>query len=55
MNDDFRADLATAYDFAEADSLTLGAPILDGQTATGLSIRQPLSMMNRHGLIAGED
>lgn len=53
MTDDFRADLATAYDFAEADSLTLGAPILDGQTATGLSIRQPLSMMNRHGLIAG--
>jgi len=42
-----------AYDFAEAGSLILGAPRLAGETATGVLIRQPLSMMNRHGLIAG--
>jgi DNA helicase HerA-like ATPase len=53
MDDNFTAALGAAYGFPDADSLILGAPRLAGETATGTLIRQPLAMMNRHGLIAG--
>jgi len=53
MMDDFRADMAAAYAFSDTASLILGAPLLAGVAATGTAIRQPLAMMNRHGLIAG--
>ncbi len=49
---DFAETLAQGYTFA-GPSLTLGAPLRDGEVATSTLVRIPLGMMNRHGLIAG--
>ena len=49
---DFASEIATGYGFKEP-SLLLGAPLLDGAVATDARVRVPLSMLNRHGLIAG--
>src|SRR5215475_9591055 len=38
---------------ATGDAVTLGAPLYAGQCAPDPLVRLPLSMMNRHGLIAG--
>ena len=38
---------------ATGDAVTLGAPLFAGQCAPDPLVRVPLSMMNRHGLIAG--
>ncbi|HEX7878184.1 MAG TPA: helicase HerA-like domain-containing protein, partial [Candidatus Eisenbacteria bacterium] len=53
MDERFAAAFVAAYDFPDSESLVLGAPFQAGETATGTLIRQPLAMMNRHGLIAG--
>jgi uncharacterized protein len=49
---DFGAAIADAYKF-EGDALDLGRGVHDGQVFTDAVVRVPLSMINRHGLIAG--
>ena len=44
--------MTEGYAFDEP-SLLLGAPMLDGEVAAGAPVRLPLSMVNRHGLVAG--
>src|SRR5262245_31370756 len=50
--EDFAAAIASGYQFDEP-SLLLGAPLLEGAVAADARVRVPLSMMNRHGLVAG--
>ncbi len=45
-------DLRQAYDF-EGEALELGAAVLDGTAHPESRVRMPLSMLNRHGLVAG--
>src|SRR6476661_4231196 len=52
MADDFVKTIAEGYSF-QAPTLLLGVPLRDGKVAAPTSIGIPLSMMNRHGLIAG--
>jgi hypothetical protein len=49
---DFEAEIAAAY-VADGDSIDLGRALLDGQLHEKVAVRVPLSMVNRHGLIAG--
>jgi len=49
---DFASEIANGYSFEEP-SLLLGAPLRDGAVAASARVRVPLSMLNRHGLIAG--
>ena len=49
---DFDETIRTGYDF-EGETILLGAPLLDGKVTGSARVRVPLSMMNRHGLIAG--
>jgi DNA helicase HerA-like ATPase len=44
--------IARGYSFS-GGSLLLGAPLLDGAPAGRTMVRVPLSMMTRHGLVAG--
>ena len=44
--------LGQAYAF-EGEALELGALVLEGQAHPDARIRMPLSMLNRHGLVAG--
>src|SRR3954464_5000355 len=50
--EDFAASIAKAYTF-EGPSLDLGRGVHDGQLVQEAAVRVPLSMVNRHGLIAG--
>src|SRR3954464_4414946 len=50
--EDFAASIAKAYTF-EGPSLDLGRGIHDGALVPEAAVRIPLSMVNRHGLIAG--
>ena len=52
MASDFAAAMEAGYAF-EGETLLLGAPLMDGKVAATARVRVPLSMMNRHGLIAG--
>ena len=45
-------ELAQAY-AVEGPALELGAVVLDGQATPEARVRMPLSMLNRHGLVAG--
>ncbi|MBT2369416.1 DUF853 family protein [Streptomyces sp. ISL-10] len=45
-------EIASAYSFT-GPALDLGALLWDGQCLPGARIRIPLSMLNRHGLVAG--
>ncbi|WP_177153686.1 helicase HerA-like domain-containing protein [Streptomyces sp. PKU-EA00015] len=45
-------EIASAYSFT-GPALDLGALLWDGQCLPGAQIRIPLSMLNRHGLVAG--
>ena len=49
---DAAADIAKAYAF-EGPALELGALVIDGTSHPDARIRMPLSMLNRHGLVAG--
>src|SRR5688572_18675503 len=49
---DFQQTLRRAYEFS-VPSIDLGAAMRDGAVQPDLPVRIPLSMMNRHGLIAG--
>src|SRR6478672_3001035 len=44
--------IAPGYAF-EGEALELGGLMVDAQTLTGVPIRIPLGMLNRHGLVAG--
>jgi len=46
------ADLARGYAF-DGPALDLGALVVDGQALPDAPIRIPVSMLNRHGLVAG--
>src|SRR3954454_10706503 len=50
--EDFAASIAKAYTF-EGPALDLGRGIHDGALVPEAVVRVPLSMVNRHGLIAG--
>jgi hypothetical protein len=50
--DDTAAELGKAYAF-EGAALELGALVLEGEAHPEARIRMPLSMLNRHGLVAG--
>ena len=52
MDETFLQEMTEGYAFDEP-SLLLGAPMLDGEVAAGAPVRIPLSMVNRHGLVAG--
>src|SRR3954468_11667105 len=50
--DDFGPAIAKAYTF-EGPALELGRGVHDGAVVPEAAVRVPLSMVNRHGLIAG--
>src|SRR5215467_8914433 len=52
MDEKLLAACRAAFDGAGA-AVTLGAPFLGQESAPEPLVRVPLSMMNRHGLIAG--
>ncbi len=49
---DRAAELGKAYAI-EGDALELGAVVLDGEAHPDSRVRMPLSMLSRHGLVAG--
>jgi DNA helicase HerA-like ATPase len=52
MDQGFRDEMATGYGLTEP-SLILGSPMLGGELDNEARVQVALSMMNRHGLIAG--
>ena len=48
----FRQTISEGYRF-QGDSILIGAAMLDGQVVPGTGVKIPVSMMNRHGLVAG--
>ena len=52
MDEAFTAEMAAGYAFDEP-CVILGRPMKDGEVETGATVQLPLSMMNRHGLVAG--
>ena len=50
--DAFAKAMGEGYAFS-GPTITLGAPLLDGECPTGVCVKVPLRTMNRHGLIAG--
>jgi uncharacterized protein len=52
MADDFRSAIANGYSFS-GESLALGVAMQESAVVEGAMVRLPLSMMNRHGLVAG--
>ncbi|HEX7248162.1 MAG TPA: helicase HerA-like domain-containing protein, partial [Actinomycetota bacterium] len=52
MDEAFIRAMTDGYSFDEP-SLLLGAPMTAGEVAAGAKVRFPLSMVNRHGLVAG--
>jgi hypothetical protein len=52
MDEAFTAEMTSGYAFDEP-CVILGRPMKDGEVETGAMVQLPLSMMNRHGLVAG--
>ncbi|MEA2518135.1 MAG: double-strand break repair helicase HerA and related ATPase [Chloroflexota bacterium] len=52
MDQGFRDEMTTGYALDEP-ALTIGSPMLDGELLNTARVQVALSMMNRHGLIAG--
>ncbi|MGH2629935.1 MAG: helicase HerA-like domain-containing protein [Actinomycetota bacterium] len=52
MDENFLQEMTAGYTFDEP-SLVLGAPMLEGEIVPDAPVRLPLSMVNRHGLVAG--
>ena len=50
--DDFTRKIGEGYTFS-GPTITLGAPLLNGECPPGVQVKVPLRTMNRHGLIAG--
>ena len=51
-SDAIRSEVAAGYQF-EGPALELGALMLDASDLTDVHVKIPLSMLNRHGLVAG--
>jgi DNA helicase HerA-like ATPase len=49
---DFTAAMQAGYTF-KAETIQLGGPLFNGECPPGTTVKLPLRMMNRHGLIAG--
>ena len=54
MDQAFRDEMAQGYALGEP-GLILGSPMLGGEMDNDARVQVALSMMNRHGLIAGGD
>ena len=54
MDQAFRDAMTTGYTLAEP-GLVLGSPMHDGELFNDARVQVALSMLNRHGLIAGRD
>src|SRR5882757_578111 len=52
MDQAFRDEMTTGYALSEP-ALIVGSPMLDGELCNDARVQVALSMMNRHGLIAG--
>ena len=52
MDERFAREMAAGYAFDEP-CVVLGGPMLDGEVDLGSRVQLPLSMVNRHGLVAG--
>ena len=52
MDKAFHDAMATGYALTEP-GLVIGSPMLDGELANDARVQVALSMLNRHGLIAG--
>ncbi|MGB7806905.1 MAG: helicase HerA-like domain-containing protein, partial [Actinomycetota bacterium] len=52
MDERFAREMAVGYAFEEP-CVVLGGPMLDGEVDLGSRVQLPLSMVNRHGLVAG--
>ena len=52
MDQAFRDEMTKGYALAEP-AIVIGSPMLDGELANDARVQVALSMMNRHGLIAG--
>jgi DNA helicase HerA-like ATPase len=52
MDDAFRQEMAAGYTFDEP-VVVLGSPTLAGEVAADVRVALPLSMVTRHGLVAG--
>ena len=52
MDQAFRDEMAAGYALTEP-SLVIGRPMLGGEVDNGAQVQVALSMVNRHGLIAG--
>ena len=52
MDQSFRDEMTAGYALTEP-CLTIGSPMLDGELANEARVQVALSMVNRHGLIAG--
>ena len=52
MDQAFRDEMTAGYSLAEP-GLIIGSPMLDGELANDIRVQVALSMMTRHGLIAG--
>ncbi len=52
MTDAFREEMTTGYGLTEP-AVIIGSPMLDGELFNDSRVQVALSMMNRHGLIAG--
>ena len=52
MDQSFRDEMTAGYALSEP-SLIIGSPMLDGELDNDAHVQVALSMMNRHGLIAG--
>lgn len=48
----FKSEIESNYQF-KGESILLGCAMLGNEAVPGLQVRMPLSMVNRHGLIAG--
>ncbi len=52
MDEAFTSEMTAGYGFDEP-CVILGRPMKDGEIEPGATVQLPLSMMNRHGLVAG--
>lgn len=51
--EDFQNAIVASYDQDLSKNIVIGTWMLDGQVTTGKFVTIPMSMLNRHGLIAG--
>ena len=52
MKEEFIKSINEGYS-CKGKSIILGGPVFDGESASGIQVKIPLSTLNRHGLVAG--